>query len=89
MLALPGQVQMYIDDVWESLAVPAGLMRYLPDVLVEHHHFANGKRPLDATDTREFNGNRFPALDRQLFYNWIDSQAFLDATKRVSALKGA
>jgi hypothetical protein len=83
--ALPGQVQMYIDDVWESIAAPLNLLRYCPEIKSEHRHFANGKRPTDATDTREFRGLRFPAHDRQLFTAWKDSPAYSETLERVRA----
>jgi hypothetical protein len=83
---LPGMVQMYIDDVWESVAVPAGLMRYQPDVLCEHHHFANGKRPHDATDARVFAGQPFPKNDREIYQSWLGSERLRSALGRVSTL---
>lgn len=86
LLALPDQVQMYIDDVWESVAVPLGLMRYLPDVVVEHHHFANGLRLADATDARTFEGKPFPMRDAALYHAWLTSPKYRKAMRRVARL---
>lgn len=82
-LALERQIQMYIDDYWESVAVPCGLMRYRPDVLSEHRSFKNGKRAKDSTDTRQFNGIHFPTHDRALFERWVGSHAHKQAIERV------
>jgi hypothetical protein len=80
--ALPGQTQMFIDDVWESVAVPTGRMRYRPDVKSEHRHFANGKRRMDATDASRFNGADFPQKDRAIYERWLSSRDRVDALKR-------
>lgn len=85
---LPDQIQMYIDDVWESIAVPLDLMRYRKDVVCEHHHFVNGKRPRDATDTRQFNGVSFPAHDLNIYRGWLASPQYEATMSRVSQLKG-
>jgi len=81
--ALPEQIQMYLDDVWESVAVPLGLMRYCPEVVSEHRHFANGKRPPDSTDTREFKGVSFPQHDRDRYEAWLMSQDYTETLVRV------
>lgn len=78
---LSGMVQMYIDDYWESVAVPANRMRYQEHVFCEHRHFANGKRPRDATDTRQFKGRHFPADDHVIYQLWLMS----DERKRAIA----
>ena len=62
-----GMIQMYIDDVWEDIAMPLGINRYCGHVKTEHRHFANGRRKNDSTDTRQFNGASFPQIDKKLF----------------------
>jgi hypothetical protein len=85
--ALPEQIQMYIDDVWESVAVPSGLMKYCPGVVVEHHHFANGKRPHDETDTRVFNGVSFPAHDLAIYQSWLKSPDYQRVLKTIKEMQ--
>lgn len=84
---LPNQVQMFIDDVWESVAVPCNLMRYQPDVHCDHRHFANGKRPRDGTDTRLFNARNFPDDDREIYESWLSSQEYQVALNRARNLQ--
>lgn len=79
----PQQIQMYIDDLWESVAIPAGLMRYCPHVKALHKHFANGLRTADKTDTRTFNGIHFPTHDRDVYQSWVKSDEYRDCLRRV------
>lgn len=80
---LPGFIQMYIDDYWESVAVPASRMKYCPHVKSEHRHFANGKRQEDETDNRAFNGEWIPHHDLQIYSAWMASEDRAKALQRV------
>lgn len=62
----PGMIQMCIDEAWARILHPLGLMHFVESVKVDHRHFANGKRERDSTDTRTFNGVKFPAHDREI-----------------------
>lgn len=42
-----GLIHSFCDDVWEAIAEKLKIRRYLPEVLVEHMHFWNGKTELD------------------------------------------
>lgn len=48
-LLLPGLDRLYGDTAWNEIARARGVMRYAPDVLLEHRHFANGRAPMDET----------------------------------------
>jgi hypothetical protein len=48
-LSLPGLDRLYIDTVWGDIAEARGVLRRLPDVVLEHRHFSNGKALMDAT----------------------------------------
>ena len=48
-LALPGLDRIYIDTVWMMIAKRKGVFRRMPDVMLRHHHFSNGKAPFDDT----------------------------------------
>lgn len=82
-LALPGQIQMYIDDFYESVAVPAGKMRYCPEIVCEHRHFCNGKRQRDPTDTRSFNGSGIVGHDLAIYEAWMASDGPAKAVERL------
>ena len=42
-MAHPSLKHMYVDTLWRDMANVAGRRRYLPDVIVEHLHYINGK----------------------------------------------
>jgi len=48
-LSLPGLDRLYIDTVWANIAEDRGVLRFLPEVLLEHRHFSNKKALFDRT----------------------------------------
>lgn len=46
-MAHPTLKHMYVDTLWRDMFNVAGRRRYLPDVIVEHLHYLNGKSPED------------------------------------------
>lgn len=48
-LMYPRLGHFFADNVWKDVAEQAGCLRYLPDVTIQHHHFAFGTAPDDAT----------------------------------------
>lgn len=58
-LALPALGHQWADDVWKALGQAAGCLRYMPDVVIEHLHPANGKAPMDEGYERVFGENGF------------------------------
>jgi hypothetical protein len=48
-IAPPGMEKLYIDNVLMDVASVMNKAHYLPDVIMEHLHFSNGKAPNDAT----------------------------------------
>ena len=48
-LALPGLDRIYIDTVWMLIAKHKGVFRRMPNVMLRHHHFSNGKALFDDT----------------------------------------
>lgn len=45
----PQLVHLYLDDYWVALGKGIGRLTYLPDVILEHVHFTNGKSASDLT----------------------------------------
>jgi hypothetical protein len=43
----PNIVHMYIDNVWKNWGERSGCLTYLPDVIIEHLHYVNGKAEMD------------------------------------------
>lgn len=42
-MAHPSLKHMYVDTLWRDMATAGKRLRYLPDVIVEHLHYLNGK----------------------------------------------
>lgn len=42
-MAHPSLKHMYVDTLWKDMGNVAGKLQYLPDVIVEHLHYINGK----------------------------------------------
>ena len=64
-LCLPGLHRLYIDTVWNDIALQRGVLRRVPEVVLSHHHFSNGKALMDATYRKP---NRDE--DRKTYENW-------------------
>lgn len=64
-LCLPGLDRIYIDTVWIDIAKSRGVYRYLPNVVLQHHHFSNGKALMDLTYRK-----RHKESDRRLYETW-------------------
>ncbi len=48
-LALPGLDRLYIDTVWNDIAIERNVLRFLPHVKLRHHHFSNRSALMDKT----------------------------------------
>jgi hypothetical protein len=46
----PQFVHMAIDLYWHALGQALGILRYLPNVVIEHRHHSTGKSPFDAAN---------------------------------------
>lgn len=68
-MALPGLIHLYVDNAWLELGIAAGVLRYLPDVVIEHMHPAASKAPTDAT-YQEANAPEVDAADKAVFTRW-------------------
>jgi len=64
-LCLPGLDRLYIDTVWHDIAMKRDVLRYTPKVILEHHHFSNGKALFDKT-YKKFHKNE----DKIIYENW-------------------
>ena len=48
-LALPGLDRIYIDTVWGDIAKERNVLRFAPEIILEHRHFSNKKAIFDKT----------------------------------------
>ena len=67
-LILPGLHRLYGDNVWTEIGRRRGVLRYQPDVVIEHWHFSNGKSPYDETYAKPDSGG-----DKAIFDWWLAS----------------
>lgn len=76
----PGMIHLYLDDFWRELGNAAGILHYLPDVVIEHVHPAAGKAGWDQvyleSNTRELYNH-----DKALFAAYMDDQLPIDVAK--------
>ena len=70
-LALPGLDRIYIDTVLADIARNRGVLRFLPDVLLEHWHFSNNMALFDNT-YKKHNKDK----DREIYEKWKNERGF-------------
>lgn len=64
-LALPGLDRLYIDTAWKHIAERLGVLRYCPEVVLEHRHFSNKKALFDCTYRK-----KRKAQDKAIYETW-------------------
>ena len=84
-MAPPGLIHLYLDNFWLDLGTAADVLRYLPDVLIEHMHPTNGKAPMDA-GYAEVNDPAMYAADSETYVTYRRSPQFGTDVAKVKAL---
>lgn len=84
-LALPATSHQWADDGWKRLGQETGLLRFMPDVIVEHMHPGVGKAEWDDTYRSVFEDARAKA-DYDGFMGWVDAGLAEDAAKVRASL---
>lgn len=64
-VCLPGLDRIYIDTVWNDIAKKRNVLRYLPEVMLEHRHFSNKKALFDKIYRKNNN-----LQDKIIYENW-------------------
>jgi hypothetical protein len=86
--ALPRCRHLYIDDAWRELGNALGVLRFLPDLVIEHMHPAVGKAETDE-GYRRANAESVVEHDRAVFQSWRRSSRFQrDVAKVRRAIGG-
>lgn len=67
-ISLPGTKRIYMDTALTEIAKRKGVLRYLPDVYLEHLHFSNGKSPYDETYAKPHAND-----DKKVYEAWLKS----------------
>lgn len=84
-MALPGTIHLYMDNFWMVLGAECGFLRWLPDVVIEHMHYINGKSVQDE-QYAEVNAPAVYGHDEAIFRTWLESGA---AAADVAKIKAA
>lgn len=79
-LALPATSHQWADDGWKRLGEETGLLRFMPDVVLEHLHPAVGKAPWDDTYASVFDEDR-ARRDYEGFGRWLEEGLKADVRK--------
>lgn len=83
-MALPGTVHLYMDNFWMVLGSECGFLHYLPDVVVEHMHFVNGKSEQDDRYA-EVNASSVYSHDGAVFNRWLTNGTAADDIAKIKA----
>ena len=70
-MAPPALVHLCIDLAWKDWGEGLGRITYLPDVIIEHMHPANGKAPMDA-GYEDANSPERVSADSKAYYAYRD-----------------
>lgn len=84
-LALPSTTHQWADDGWKELGKRAGILRFMPEVIVEHMHPGVGKAEWDDTYQSVFTQER-AERDHNGFENWKQLGGLLRDVKKVTAV---
>ncbi len=76
----------YEDNIWDQIAEDFGILRPLPDVIVEHRHWIRGDATKDKTYER---GSSDIDTDRRIFEAWMASPERAALRSRLALLFGA
>jgi hypothetical protein len=82
---VPGCDHLYLDNGWMTVGRELGTLTYLPDVVIEHVHYLNGKAPQDALYA-EVNDPTMYAHDKAAFAAWANGRAADDLARVRKAM---
>jgi hypothetical protein len=78
-------MHMYMDDVWMVLGKATGCLKYMPDVIIEHVHYGNGKAPYDAAYGW---ANAAMNPDCDAYNKWLKDGGFDADVAKLQAARG-
>jgi len=81
----PGCDHLYLDNYWKTLGDRLGTLRYLPDVIIEHLHYINGKATEDAL-YKEVNDAGMYSHDADAWMRYANGPMQLDLIKVGEAM---
>jgi hypothetical protein len=84
-LALPATTHQWADDGWKRLGQKLGILRFIPNVVVEHMHPGVGKAEWDETYDSVFQPERAKA-DHDGFNAWVENGGLEADAAKVQAM---
>lgn len=84
-MAPPKLVHLYMDNFWMSLGQALQCIDYVPQVVVEHMHFAAGKSVKDE-QYAEVNSTEMYATDKKTYMDYVQSELKHDLEKLLTGL---
>jgi hypothetical protein len=83
--ALPLCRHLFVDNAWRDLGVGAGVLRYLPDVAIEHMHPLAGKGEWDP-GYEQANGPDSVERDKAAYHRWRKTRMDQDIARVRAAI---
>jgi len=81
--APPTLKHLFLDNYWLAMGEALGNLQYLPDVILEHMHYVNGKAPFDERYAA-VNGPEKHERDQAMFAEYIIKE-FMNDVENVKA----
>ena len=82
----PSLNHYHVDTVWRDLGLAAGCLHHLPDVLIEHRHWAF-EGGLAAHDETDYDEQLQGPHDQQAYVRWQEERQAADVEKVKTALQ--
>jgi hypothetical protein len=82
----PPLIHLYMDNFWMNLGHALQCIDYVPEVVVEHMHFAAGKAEVDA-QYAEVNSKEMYNTDRDSYVKYVQENLKGDLEKLIVGLK--
>lgn len=79
-------IHLYADNFWKDLGQSLGKIKYLPELIIEHMHYSNGKSEQDAMYT-EVNSSEMYKKDEETYLEYKKDQLEKDVDKLKKSLK--
>lgn len=84
-MAPPKLIHLYMDNFWMSLGLALNCLDYVPDVVIEHMHYAAGKAPIDE-QYAEVNSKQMYDTDRETYIEYVKTDLKTDLEKIIKAV---
>lgn len=81
---LPCLTHLYIDTVLDHIGRELSLLRWRPDVILEHCHWSVGKSEKDETYERVWNGKNYHTEDHLCFNHWKQNLDLSTLSKTIA-----